>query len=102
MEYRMSLLHYYLAMQNVIANIGFNAQFDDIAEVPISEYKAVPMDARKALAQSGVRSLGEFQKLGAERVAELLSNSGVKVTPATAARWSGEAMVVGKVAGRAR
>lgn len=91
-----------LVAEALVANIGFNAQLDDIANVPMQDFKAVPMEARKALVEGGIRTLGAFQQAGPRRIARILATSGMRIDIGTASRWSGEAMVVGKVAGKVR
>ena len=89
-----------LAAETLVANIGFTKDFASFGEVPLTEYKAMPLRARKVLAEAGVQTMGAFQKLGAAEVVRLLARGGMEVSVGEVARWSGEARVVGAVAGR--
>lgn len=86
-----------MAAETLVANIGFNAQFKEVAEVPIGEFKAVPVAARKAMEQAGIRTVGALAEASPDRLAEQLNATGLNVDVADIGRWSGEAMVMGRI-----
>lgn len=91
-----------LAAETLVANVGFNKELDDIAKVPMKDFKAVPVAAREALIEAGIETLGEFQNASPGKITEILTGTSAQIDLGTAARWSGEAMVVGKLAGLVR
>lgn len=91
-----------LATETLVANIGFNEGFRSVGEVAITDFKAIPLDARKVIADAGIRTVGDLQNANPARLAQILSDKGIATGAQTVARWSGEALVVDKLAGLAR
>jgi hypothetical protein len=87
-----------MTAETLVANIGFNAQLKDVAEVPIAEFKAIPVAARKAMAEAGIRTVGALAKAQPERLAQQLTAAGLRTDVADAGRWTGEAMMMRKLA----
>lgn len=93
-----------LVAETLVANVGFNRDLKEISTVPLEQFKALPIKARKVLKDKGISTLGEFQKTSSKDVVEILSQAQIKVELGEAARWSGEARVIEKIStlGRSR
>jgi hypothetical protein len=87
-----------MTAETLVATIGFNAELKEVAEVPIADFKAMPVAARTAMAEAGIRTVGELAKADPERLAEQLTAAGLRTGVADAGRWTGEAMVMDKLA----
>lgn len=86
-----------MTAETLVANIGFNAEFKDVAEVPITEFKAVPVAVRTAMAEAGIATVGALAELPPDQLAKRLTESGIKTDLADSGRWTGEAKMMGKL-----
>lgn len=87
-----------MVAETLVANIGFNAQFKRVTDVPIAEFKAIPAQARRALEAADVPTLGRLVEVAPAELAEKLTEAGVETSAADVGRWMGEAMVLDKLA----
>jgi len=84
--------------ETLVANIGFNARFDSVGDVPITEYKGIPARARRVMAQAGFDTVGKLAEVEPADLADKLTSAGVETSISDAGRWMGEAMVLGRLA----
>jgi len=86
-----------LETETLVANVGFQQNDTETQELGLDSFKAMPVDARKALIDNGVKTMGELQKSDPKEVAAILTRNNLVATEGDAARWVGEAMVVSQL-----